>query len=196
MCRCGDRGLCETYTQSLPRCVVCVFVKAEMDQRNTQQQFEEQFSDVLSRLQSKQLFQSDWDVAAFVLFFTFFGEWKLITLGLYLSRNSTPLCAFCSAVLRYGSCADHPGPHPLLLLLWWWKGKNTSMHRCEGLPQVDKRGRAKMGCVFYKWFRTCILFINSDMGLCGEPQGSVLVWSHRYNLPLEHAIQMFYCCTF
>ncbi|XP_037545247.1 small integral membrane protein 22 [Nematolebias whitei] len=44
-----------------------------MDQRNTQQDFQDQFNDVVSRLQSKQLFQSDWDIAAFVLFFAFFG---------------------------------------------------------------------------------------------------------------------------
>uniref|UniRef100_A0A3Q3G1H2 Small integral membrane protein 22 n=1 Tax=Kryptolebias marmoratus TaxID=37003 RepID=A0A3Q3G1H2_KRYMA len=45
---------------------------------NTQQEFEEQFNDVVSRLQSKQMFQSDWDIAAFVLFFTFFGTVLLL----------------------------------------------------------------------------------------------------------------------
>ncbi|XP_029365315.1 small integral membrane protein 22 [Echeneis naucrates] len=44
-----------------------------MAQRATQQEFEEQFNDVVSRLQSKQLFQSDWDIASFAVFFIFIG---------------------------------------------------------------------------------------------------------------------------
>ncbi|XP_043944989.1 small integral membrane protein 22 [Protopterus annectens] len=35
--------------------------------------FQAQFNDVLTRLQSKQLFQSDWDIAAFAIFFIFIG---------------------------------------------------------------------------------------------------------------------------
>uniref|UniRef100_A0A8C7SPP9 Uncharacterized protein n=1 Tax=Oncorhynchus mykiss TaxID=8022 RepID=A0A8C7SPP9_ONCMY len=31
----------------------------------------DQFTDVVSRLQSKQLFQSDWDIASFAVFFIF-----------------------------------------------------------------------------------------------------------------------------
>ncbi|XP_061911216.1 small integral membrane protein 22-like [Entelurus aequoreus] len=31
------------------------------------------FNDVVSRLQSKQLFQSDWDIVFFAVFFTFIG---------------------------------------------------------------------------------------------------------------------------
>lgn len=34
---------------------------------------QEQFNDVLSRFQSKQFFQSDWDIASFALFFIFIG---------------------------------------------------------------------------------------------------------------------------
>uniref|UniRef100_A0A3B3UJZ9 Small integral membrane protein 22 n=1 Tax=Poecilia latipinna TaxID=48699 RepID=A0A3B3UJZ9_9TELE len=44
-----------------------------MDQKNIQQEFEDQFSDVVSRLQSKQMFQSDWDIASFAIFFIFIG---------------------------------------------------------------------------------------------------------------------------
>uniref|UniRef100_A0A673BBI9 Uncharacterized protein n=1 Tax=Sphaeramia orbicularis TaxID=375764 RepID=A0A673BBI9_9TELE len=42
-----------------------------MADSNLQQEFEDQFNDVVSRLQSKQLFQSDWDIASFAIFFIF-----------------------------------------------------------------------------------------------------------------------------
>ncbi|XP_068193817.1 small integral membrane protein 22 [Antennarius striatus] len=41
-------------------------------------QFEEQAKEVVSRLQSKQLFQSDWDIASFVMFFIFIGTVLLL----------------------------------------------------------------------------------------------------------------------
>ncbi|XP_008413451.1 small integral membrane protein 22 [Poecilia reticulata] len=44
-----------------------------MAQKNIQQEFEDQFNDVVSRLQSKQMFQSDWDIASFAIFFIFIG---------------------------------------------------------------------------------------------------------------------------
>ncbi|XP_067426766.1 small integral membrane protein 22 [Thunnus thynnus] len=44
-----------------------------MDQRNIQQEFKDQFQDVVSRLQSKHFFQSDWDIASFAIFFIFIG---------------------------------------------------------------------------------------------------------------------------
>ncbi|XP_055754464.1 small integral membrane protein 22-like [Salvelinus fontinalis] len=44
-----------------------------MDQRSLQAEFKDQFTDVVSRLQSKQLFQSDWDIASFAVFFIFIG---------------------------------------------------------------------------------------------------------------------------
>lgn len=40
------------------------------------QELEDQFHDVVSRLESKQLFQSDWDIASFAMFFIFIGKWK------------------------------------------------------------------------------------------------------------------------
>ncbi|XP_029294210.1 small integral membrane protein 22 [Cottoperca gobio] len=43
-----------------------------MEQRSLQQELEDQFSHVVSRLQSK-LFQSDWDIASFAVFFIFIG---------------------------------------------------------------------------------------------------------------------------
>lgn len=45
-----------------------------MDQRNIQQEFQDQFNDVVSRLQSKEMFQSDWDIASFAIFFIFIGK--------------------------------------------------------------------------------------------------------------------------
>nr|XP_057904108.1 small integral membrane protein 22 [Doryrhamphus excisus] len=44
-----------------------------MTPRNIQEEFEGHFNDVISRLQSKQFFQSDWDIAFCVVFFVFFG---------------------------------------------------------------------------------------------------------------------------
>ncbi|XP_047213393.1 small integral membrane protein 22-like [Girardinichthys multiradiatus] len=44
-----------------------------MGQKNVQQDIGDQFNDVISRLQSKQLFQSDWDIASFAVFFIFIG---------------------------------------------------------------------------------------------------------------------------
>lgn len=53
-----------------------MFLKADgaMEQRDLQQDFEDQFNNVVSRLQSKQFFQSDWDIASFAVFFIFIGE--------------------------------------------------------------------------------------------------------------------------
>ncbi|XP_072225845.1 small integral membrane protein 22 [Leuresthes tenuis] len=51
-----------------------------MDQRNIQQNFEDQFNDVVSRLGSKQLFQSDWDIASFAVFFIFIGMVLLLVI--------------------------------------------------------------------------------------------------------------------
>ncbi|KAM9780624.1 small integral membrane protein 22 [Neosynchiropus ocellatus] len=56
-----------------------------------QRQLEEQFNDVISRLQSKQLFQSDWDKASFAVFFIFIGM-VLLLVVLVLVRC---LCCCC-----------------------------------------------------------------------------------------------------
>lgn len=55
-----------------------MFLKADgvMEHRDLTQEFEDQFNDVVSRLQSKQLFQSNWDIASFAVFFIFIGEWR------------------------------------------------------------------------------------------------------------------------
>ncbi|XP_023813651.1 small integral membrane protein 22 [Oryzias latipes] len=44
-----------------------------MDPRNTQQDVQDQLNDVVSRLQSKNFFQSDLDIAFFAVFFIFIG---------------------------------------------------------------------------------------------------------------------------
>uniref|UniRef100_A0A803TVF8 Small integral membrane protein 22 n=1 Tax=Anolis carolinensis TaxID=28377 RepID=A0A803TVF8_ANOCA len=44
------------------------------------QELTDQINDILSRLQSKELFQSTWDIVAFVVFFTFIGVVLLMAL--------------------------------------------------------------------------------------------------------------------
>ncbi|XP_056096590.1 small integral membrane protein 22 [Rhinichthys klamathensis goyatoka] len=48
--------------------------------KNIQQDFENQFNDVVSRLQSKKMFQSDWDIVSFAVFFIFIGMVLLLVL--------------------------------------------------------------------------------------------------------------------
>ncbi|KAG7459958.1 hypothetical protein MATL_G00216130 [Megalops atlanticus] len=65
-----------------------------MEGRNIQQELQTQFSDVLTRLESKQLFQSDWDIASFAVFFIFIGMVLLLVL-LVLIRCCC--CCCCDA---------------------------------------------------------------------------------------------------
>ncbi|XP_017340039.1 small integral membrane protein 22 [Ictalurus punctatus] len=51
-----------------------------MSQGNIQQDFQNQVSDVFSRLQNKQMFQSDWDIASFAIFFIFIGMVLLLVI--------------------------------------------------------------------------------------------------------------------
>ncbi|XP_072549909.1 small integral membrane protein 22 [Salminus brasiliensis] len=52
-----------------------------MAQRSdVQQDLQNQFNDVVSRLQSKELFQSDWDIASFAIFFIFIGMVLLLVI--------------------------------------------------------------------------------------------------------------------
>ncbi|KAM3598877.1 uncharacterized protein V6R79_023804 [Siganus canaliculatus] len=51
-----------------------------MAERDLQQDFEDQFSDVVSRLKSKEFFQSDWDIASFAVFFIFIGMVLLLVI--------------------------------------------------------------------------------------------------------------------
>lgn len=46
-----------------------------MDTRDLAEDFQNQFNDVVSRFQTKQFFQSDWDIVSFAVFFIFIGEW-------------------------------------------------------------------------------------------------------------------------
>ncbi|XP_012734998.2 small integral membrane protein 22 [Fundulus heteroclitus] len=69
-----------------------------MEQRDLQQDFNDQVNDVVSRLQSKQLFQSDWDIASFAVFFIFIGV-VLTLVILVLIR-----CCCCC-------CCDDDKPH-------------------------------------------------------------------------------------
>lgn len=45
-------------------------------EKNVAGDISQQINDALSRLQSKQLFQTTWDIVAFVIFFTFIGRWR------------------------------------------------------------------------------------------------------------------------
>ncbi|XP_066545723.1 small integral membrane protein 22 [Amia ocellicauda] len=49
-----------------------------MQKRDIQSELQSQFNDVVSRLQSKQMFQSDWDIASFAIFFIFIGTVLLL----------------------------------------------------------------------------------------------------------------------
>ncbi|XP_065414841.1 small integral membrane protein 22 [Chrysemys picta bellii] len=48
--------------------------------QNLGEEFNNQINDVLSRLATKQMFQSDWDIAAFAIFFIFIGTVLLMVL--------------------------------------------------------------------------------------------------------------------
>ncbi|CAM5086984.1 small integral membrane protein 22 [Chelonia mydas] len=48
--------------------------------QNLGEEFSNQINDVLSRLATKQMFQSDWDIAAFAIFFIFIGTVLLMVL--------------------------------------------------------------------------------------------------------------------
>ncbi|XP_029914470.1 small integral membrane protein 22 isoform X2 [Myripristis murdjan] len=62
-----------------------------MEQRNLGEEVENQFNDVLSRLQSKAAFRSDWDKASFAVFFIFVGM-VLLLLILVLIRCCCCCC--------------------------------------------------------------------------------------------------------
>uniref|UniRef100_A0A8C6S547 Small integral membrane protein 22 n=1 Tax=Neogobius melanostomus TaxID=47308 RepID=A0A8C6S547_9GOBI len=44
-----------------------------MEKSSLEEQVQEHFNDVVSRLKSKEFFQSDWDKASFAIFFIFIG---------------------------------------------------------------------------------------------------------------------------
>ncbi|XP_061605907.1 small integral membrane protein 22 [Phyllopteryx taeniolatus] len=71
-----------------------------MGQKSTQEDFESQFNDVISRLQSKQFFQSEWDIGFAVVFLVFTGLVVLMVL-LVLIR-----CCCCCC-----SCDKKPKRH-------------------------------------------------------------------------------------
>ncbi|KAM4698153.1 small integral membrane protein 22 [Rhinophrynus dorsalis] len=59
-------------------------------------QLESQWNDILGRVASKQMFQSDWDIAAFVVFFVFIGLILLLVL-LVLIRCCCCCCCDCDS---------------------------------------------------------------------------------------------------
>ncbi|MEQ2221962.1 hypothetical protein ILYODFUR_021028 [Ilyodon furcidens] len=105
-------------------CNFCIFLRADkkMGQKNVQQDFGDQFNDVISRLQSKQLFQSDWDIASFAVFLIFIGKfcsrWQHIGVCSYFYSDlfflKTLIPRFLPGTLHFwtfihfgfGCCAD------------------------------------------------------------------------------------------
>ncbi|KAM4632045.1 small integral membrane protein 22 [Discoglossus pictus] len=67
-----------------------------MSSNNIGAQIEAQWNDVLGRIASKQMFQSDWDIAAFVIFFTFIGLILLLVV-LVLIRCCCCCCCDCDS---------------------------------------------------------------------------------------------------
>lgn len=57
----------------------CVTIETVMDSRDFAD-FQNQFKDAISRLQSKEFFRSDWDIASFSVLFIFIGEQITFTL--------------------------------------------------------------------------------------------------------------------
>lgn len=72
---------------------------------------------VLGRLQSHQLFQSEWDVAAFVVFLTFVGECGSRSQALPWCWGRGHICMPVCLVLRHSGVVAVAGCCPLLLLL-------------------------------------------------------------------------------
>uniref|UniRef100_A0A3Q2YAA2 Small integral membrane protein 22 n=1 Tax=Hippocampus comes TaxID=109280 RepID=A0A3Q2YAA2_HIPCM len=68
-----------------------------MGQRNTQEDFESQFNDVISRLESKQFFQSEWDIGFAVVFLVFIG---LIVLLVLLVLIRCCCCCCCDEKVK------------------------------------------------------------------------------------------------
>ncbi|XP_072337834.1 small integral membrane protein 22 [Scyliorhinus torazame] len=64
-------------------------------------QLEAQFNDVVRRLQSKQLFQSNWDIATFAIFFIFIGA-VLALILLVLIRCCWGCCFSSSPSKKHG----------------------------------------------------------------------------------------------
>ncbi|KAM4024606.1 small integral membrane protein 22 [Anomaloglossus baeobatrachus] len=67
-----------------------------MSSNNIGQQLEDQWNDVLGRLATKQMFQSNWDIAAFAIFFVFIGLILLLIL-LVLIRCCCCCCCDCDS---------------------------------------------------------------------------------------------------
>ncbi|KAG8433408.1 hypothetical protein GDO86_017620 [Hymenochirus boettgeri] len=67
-----------------------------MSTNNVQQQFQDQWNDILGRVANKQIFQSGWDIAAFVIFFVFIGLILLLVI-LVLIRCCCCCCCDCES---------------------------------------------------------------------------------------------------
>ncbi|XP_062388706.1 small integral membrane protein 22 [Sardina pilchardus] len=82
-----------------------------MTPRDLKDEFEDQFNDVVSRFQSKNLFQSDWDIASFAMFFIFVGMILLLVL-LVLIRCCCCCCCDEEKPRRHKIGIDNMGMEP------------------------------------------------------------------------------------
>ncbi|XP_053326975.1 small integral membrane protein 22 [Spea bombifrons] len=67
-----------------------------MSSGNIKDQLQAEWNDVLGRIASKQMFQSSWDIAAFVIFFAFIGL-VLLLIVLVLIRCFCCCCCDCES---------------------------------------------------------------------------------------------------
>ncbi|XP_007903062.1 small integral membrane protein 22 isoform X1 [Callorhinchus milii] len=82
-----------------------------MQNRDLGNEIEDQFNDVLSRFQSKELFQSNWDIATFAIFLTFIATVILLIL-LVLVRCCCCCCCSSSKSRKTKVGVDNLGMEP------------------------------------------------------------------------------------
>lgn len=153
------------------------------------QELEATAEEVLGRLKSRQLFQSEWDIAAFAVFLTFVGECgsrsKALPWCWGRGHIWMPLCL----VSRHCGVAAVAGCCPLLLLLLLqhlpqapegeplegepWKGwvllreersRRSLPHTCTGASRVEPPGEGSG-----RAFECCLC--GPSVSLAGKAQG-------------------------
>ncbi|XP_078273623.1 small integral membrane protein 22 [Rhinoraja longicauda] len=75
-------------------------------------QIEAQFNDVVRRLQSKQLFQSNWDIATFAIFFIFIGAVLFLVLLVVVRFCWGCCCSSSKKPSKHKVGVDNPALEP------------------------------------------------------------------------------------
>ncbi|XP_034074129.1 small integral membrane protein 22 isoform X2 [Gymnodraco acuticeps] len=105
-----------------------------MEHRELQQDLEDQWGQVVSRLQGK-VFQSDWDIASFTVFFIFIGMVLLLVL-LVLIRCCC--CCCCSDDEKFctpRNATANKGRNTFCnYATTMWNALPTAVKECESLP--------------------------------------------------------------